>query len=780
MACAVQNETILMITVNWKMLVCKNFLIISSLALLCFLPSAVYAAQKAEADANAQQLLRQGLYRQAVQQWRDLLTAGSDLEPVTRAVINQRMSQVLLALGQLREAQDALLEAGKYAKKSNDRQLQYRITADLANVHIRQGNLKLAKNLLDKALEYFVLKNNYAMQAAVLNDQGRLLWRQGDLPAAEKMLLESYELAEARDLQHQQVRSRLNHALLLLELKRYGSLTDVLREVGELIQGLPDTLEKQVYLLRIGELSMFLANDTGNRSQPLFDSAYARLTEVHTLAKQSKHYRHVAYSLGLLAQLYIMANQLDEAEKLYNRATFIAQQYNFPEQTYRWYWYAGRLQRTKGNFIKAIEFYEGAHHAYQKVNPLVAFETLDAERHMDKASDFFYEMADLILRISSGETDKKNLRTLLSNAVNIVENLKNTELQDYFKDNCVALARQRYANDKAYRDKTAASLYVIAFDDRLELIIHYGDDIRRYTQNVTKDVVLQVVSEFRNKIERRRGRDYINASKKLYDWIIKPFEQDMRKKDITTLVVVPDVSLRALPFAALHNGKRFFVEDFMLAISPGIELTNAQPSSRQNLSIVLGGIVHSVQGYPALNYVESELKGIHKVLGGDMLINKDFTRDNINKTLASDQYSIAHIASHGEFSGNVNKSFILTYDDKISVGDIAQYIGASRFQQQPIELLTLSACYTAAGDEKAMLGLAGITVKSGARSALATLWPVNDLATAKLMTEFYTQLKNTAHSKARALQLAQKKLLKDKRYRHPGYWSPFILIGNWL
>jgi CHAT domain-containing protein len=104
----------------------------------------------------------------------------------------------------------------------------------------------------------------------------------------------------------------------------------------------------------------------------------------------------------------------------------------------------------------------------------------------------------------------------------------------------------------------------------------------------------------------------------------------------------------------------------------------------------------------------------------------------------------------------------------------------NRFRDQPIELLFLSACQTAMGDERAALGLGGVAVKAGARSALATLWHINDQASSLLVTEFYRQLAQPGTSKAQALRRAQLWMLTDLRYRHPGYWSPFLLIGNWL
>ena len=124
--------------------------------------------------------------------------------------------------------------------------------------------------------------------------------------------------------------------------------------------------------------------------------------------------------------------------------------------------------------------------------------------------------------------------------------------------------------------------------------------------------------------------------------------------------------------------------------------------------------------------------------------------------------------------------FLLTFDDKLSLDRVNQMIGVFRFRDDPLELLTLSACDTAAGDDRAALGLAGIAIKAGARSALATLWNINDQATVGLVLDFYRELKNPAISRVGALQRAQLKLIENPRYEHPGYWSAFLMINNWL
>lgn len=140
-----------------------------------------------------------------------------------------------------------------------------------------------------------------------------------------------------------------------------------------------------------------------------------------------------------------------------------------------------------------------------------------------------------------------------------------------------------------------------------------------------------------------------------------------------------------------------------------------------------------------------------------------------------------HIASHGQFDRNPNNTFLLTYDDKLTLDKLQSLLGFSQIRENSVELLTLSACQTAVGDERAALGLAGVAIKAGAKSALASLWFVNDESTSQLIVEFYRNLLNQPQwSRAKALQQAQQKLAATLAYQHPAYWAPFLLIGNWL
>lgn len=139
-----------------------------------------------------------------------------------------------------------------------------------------------------------------------------------------------------------------------------------------------------------------------------------------------------------------------------------------------------------------------------------------------------------------------------------------------------------------------------------------------------------------------------------------------------------------------------------------------------------------------------------------------------------------HVASHGQFDSHVDKTFLLASGEKLTMDQLDALVGSFWPAEAPLELLTLSACQTAVGDDRAALGLAGVAIKAGARSALATLWHVNDRASSELVVEFYRQLQLPKMSRAAALQQAQLSLIREPRYAHPGYWAPFLMLNNWL
>jgi CHAT domain-containing protein len=232
--------------------------------------------------------------------------------------------------------------------------------------------------------------------------------------------------------------------------------------------------------------------------------------------------------------------------------------------------------------------------------------------------------------------------------------------------------------------------------------------------------------------------------------------------------------------AALHDGEHFLIERFAVATIPGLELVDPAPLDRAEARFFLGGLSKAVGDYPPLDHVSKELGEIERIFGGKKLFDSEFTTQRLRSTLREHEFSVVHIATHGEFRTEGESSFLVTYDGQLTMDELADAVGAFRFRDRPLELIVLSACETAVGDQRAALGLAGIAVKAGARSAIGTLWTVNDATSAQLMASFYRELQTPGVSRAKALQRAQLELMADGRFAHPQFWSPFLLINSWL
>jgi CHAT domain-containing protein len=195
---------------------------------------------------------------------------------------------------------------------------------------------------------------------------------------------------------------------------------------------------------------------------------------------------------------------------------------------------------------------------------------------------------------------------------------------------------------------------------------------------------------------------------------------------------------------------------------------------------LLCGLSEAVDEFPPLPGVPGELKAIQGTIPNhDALQDAGYTIPNLIDRFRSEDYAALHLATHGVFGGDVDETFLVAYDGRLSIAALQRLIGLGRYRTRKVELLTLSACQTALGNERAALGLGGVAVQAGVRSAVATLWYIDDEAAGRLIRAFYRELGKPGVRKADALRQAQMSLISQARYRHPAYWSPFLLIGNW-
>ncbi|HAG81172.1 MAG TPA: hypothetical protein DCL61_08340 [Cyanobacteria bacterium UBA12227] len=338
-------------------------------------------------------------------------------------------------------------------------------------------------------------------------------------------------------------------------------------------------------------------------------------------------------------------------------------------------------------------------------------------------------------------------------------------------------------------------------NDELELLLvtSKGQPIRKRV-GIKRSEVLNVVGNFQSGVTNVRNSDgYLAPAQQLYQWLITPLKEDLKTQGIENLVFVMDNGLRSLAVAALHDGQQFLVEQYSVGLMPSLSLTDTRYQNIKNSEVLAMG-AERFADQKSLPAVPVELEAISKKLWrGKSFLDASFTLENLKIQRAKEPFGIIHLATHADFRpGSPANSYIQLWNSKLHLDQLPQ-LG---WNNPPVELLVLSACRTALGDQEAELGFAGLAVQAGVKSTLASLWYVSDQGTLALMTNFYEQL-STARIKGEALQQAQIAILKgqvklengllttpngtislppelaqSRNLTHPYYWAAFTLIGN--
>jgi CHAT domain-containing protein len=545
-------------------------------------------------------------------------------------------------------------------------------------------------------------------------------------------------------------------------------------------EALDDAHARTRLLIHVGRTYALLAERRPAARSALTLRAVEVLRRASEAADALGDRRLYSYAVGYLGEIYEREGRYDDAGELTRRALFAAQQADAPDALYRWLWQIGRIHRAAGRLDLALEDYRQAVAALGEIREQLVPGAAGTEAAFRMAVEPVYVvLVDLLLARAAQSDAAAEKERLLAEARAALEDWKATELRDYFRDVCLDAQR------KATPDEIpgAVVVYPIVLPDRTELVVSAGRKLRSYVSPVGRERLIAEVREFRRKLEKRTTRQYLRHAQALYDWLIRPLAPVLSGREVKALVFVPGGALRTIPMAALRDRetREFLIEKYPLAIVPSLTLTEPRPIDRERAQLLAAGISEPVQGFPGLENVTREIEAVGAVFPGRKLVNADFVADRLELEITGRPFGIVHIASHGEFFADVSRSYLLAYDEKISMDHLASLVATTRFrEQQPLELLALSACRTAAGDDRAALGLAGVALRAGARSALATLWSVNDQATTDLVSEFYARLADPALSRAQALQQAQVKMLSMHHYRHPSYWSAFLLISSWL
>lgn len=643
----------------------------------------------------------------------------------------------------------------------------------VGGIHVFLGSTGKALPYLTEALALAGETGDGKLTGAALNAMGAYQMAKGEPEKAVEQFTQSVKLAETSGDAYLAAEAELNLASALSSGNN-GKAEKSLDRAVSLIRRLEDSHKKSYMLTAAGRLYQ--------RMEPSHISAKGveTLKEADESAGRAGANLAKSYALGHLGHAYEGMGRREEALESSRKAMFAAQEAQAPESLYRWQWQSGRINNSLGRLDAAVTQYRQSVRTIQSIrDDLTACREKARSSFHGEIASLFLEFVDILLKKAGEQRGDTAAEPWLLEARNTTELLKEAELQDYFEDECASSLKAKAASVEKLSPNTAV-VYTILLPDRAELLLSLPSGLKRFVSPVGRENLLDDAKKLRVYLEKRTTSEYLPYSKKLYDQLIRPIEEELIAQKVDTLIFVSDAALRAIPMGALHDGKQFLITKYAVATTPGLNLTDPRPIQRQKANVLLLGLSEAVQGFPPLASVGEEITGIENFFEHTTLRNREFVSANVEKEMDKSRYSIVHVASHGKFEGDVNDSFLLTFNGRLTLDKVQKLMGSAQYSENPIELLTLSACQTATGDDRAALGLAGVAVKSGARSALATLWSVNDPAATALITEFYKQFQQPSLTKARALQQAQLKLLDDRRYRHPGYWSAFILIGNWL
>ncbi|MEQ8859225.1 MAG: CHAT domain-containing protein [Pseudomonadales bacterium] len=709
---------------------------------------------------RARALLESQRHLEAYQQFRSLAGTGHADERF-RALLG--MADAARGLGMNRLALEALRSAQALGGSvpGSERMLQARLGA----TYLAGGDLARA----DAALERSLASASPPLEAALRNDLGVLAAELGDHSRAAELFTRSGQAArEAGDAAARAtaacnaLKSRIADKQLVLDA--------VFSEAESAVHAMPAGVPKAELQVSLAASYRSAWEQLGFNERPR-SRAFDQLQAARVAAEIADDPFLLASAFGHLALLYADEDRLDTALLLAQRAVFEAQRSGLDEIAYRWDWLVGQLQVRSGDLIEARSAYARAVSALNRVRPGMR----SAADFSARVAPVYAEYADVLLRLSSDTQVDSDRRALLAETRTVIEDLKQAEVEDYFANACVGSLNE----GAAAPENGVALVYPVMLSDRVELLVETVDGVARFSSPVARGEITETIRRFRVNLQNpSRGEAYLAQARRLYEWLIEPLEPALDRGGIDTLVVVPDGALRTVPLGALHDGERFLVDRLAVTVTPSLRYTRTRQEGVDEPVLLVGGLSAEVQGYPALPHVSEEVGALARQYPAKLLTDEAFSLEPVRAAMATGAYNVVHLATHGEFRSDYRQSFLLTFDDRLTLERLEDTLDVRASSGQPLDLLVLSACQTAVGDDRAALGLAGIAIQSGADSALASLWSVSDPGTAELMMRFYANLAD-GRGKAHSLQLAQQALLAMPRYAHPAYWAPFTLVGSW-
>lgn len=747
----------------------KTYTFRLTILLVCIellLPNTTRAIDVPELLQRGQEAYEQGAFAQATQYWEVALTETSYSLQYINLLID--IATAYQAINQPLKAYQWLQKAAQLAEKQETLAQQALIYSHLGKVLLTMRKPKEAETYLHKGIILLRLAHEPYTLAHLQDNFGCLAFSRKDYNTALTYYQQAIELAKIHG-DSVLLTQNLTHLGWTYFKKGYKQAAELaLQKALVQVQQQPPSYIKAKQWVGLGYL--------GLQIQPTF-AIHEVLEEALALVTQYQDSTLHAVTLGYLGQAYEQVQRLDKAMTLTEQAIQYSQ--GREDLLYRWAWQQGRLLQKQGNLTDAIASYQRALTYKQALHyPFIAdhIDTTDIFRHY--IYPVYRSLLDVLLQQATMHINQKKM-TLLKEARDTFEQLMIATITDHFREMPIN-NRQSLVDPISYLKEGNAVLYLLSLPDRVELLLVSPAGFFHETTRVPEEQLRQTVEYFQQQVQETTQMQFVEPATQLYQWLIAPLRSQLVRQQIDTLIIVPEGILLTVPFAALldKSSQQFLIEQVALAVTSSLDLTIPGSPLTQNSKVLLTGLAETMTGYTELKTSLREVTEINALLNTDMLLDARFTLDNIQEMLQDTSWSVLHIASHCRIFPEPTETFLLTYNGRVGLNQLADLLGSAH--KHSLNLLTLSYCQTVTNDKQTLLGLTSLVFKVGVSSALVNLWFVDHDSTAKLMKAFYAYLQQTNVSKAQALQRAQLELLKQSPFQHPYYWATFRLTGHWF
>ncbi len=715
-----------------------------------------YTLAESEREAKyyrAVELVNQGYPQSAIALWRELLQSTPDSE--LKARINLNLTITYLLRGDWHLASESYQEAQKYgndtlsrelttvaalmalATKDWDKAIALYSTLELANLTILNN---LIESYQGRAEQRQKLALTARWEEAEAEEQSWLALAREDELKVQQLRLKAVEIASQEiSLDAAKVFLRELQAENSPELQAENTQESVIGKTVSILEGLKISEESIGLMVEVAQLNP----DYWQKSEEMA----VKLNNPDILASvwQAE------------AEYYQKEDNLDKALSLLNQANLTFSEEELSDN-FSLYWNRARIFAGQGLWSESRDNYQLALDRVARIRfDLASGTRLNKEELLEQTSPLYKEYMAILLANPTQEN--------LAKVIEVLQLFHLAELETHFAYPCELTLSE--VNDSVQPE--SALIFNLVLADNLHQIVRFADGLQHKVIPLSQEQGKSLVLSFRQSLEFDASNEFRLLAAKLYDLLIRDWAEEFESRRIKKLTFINDAYYRNIPMAVLWDGDSYLIENYGINYSLGLELAST-PEKLVNNPVIFASSKGSNWTPETLPFVPEEVMKITSIMGGDSYLNQEFSPQQLARKLQSPQYDILHLAGHARFSSFENSQF-QTGTEPMS---LSQFETLLRQRTANLQLLVLSGCQTAAGNDLAILGIAGIGVRNGIDSVVGGLWFASDQTSAIFIEHFYQSL--LVANPSQSLRNAQLELIKSPLWSHPRYWSNYILL----